>query len=94
MDIKQEEKIIKKNTIITMIANIFLAIAKMFAGIIGKSSVLIADAINSISDVATNIVVFISAKLSRKEQDDDHPYGHEKIDSGYPNSEVEIVFRW
>ena len=81
MDIKQEEKIIKKNTIITMIANIFLAIAKMFAGIIGKSSVLIADAINSISDVATNIVVFISAKLSRKEQDDDHPYGHEKIDS-------------
>ena len=81
MDIKQEEKIIKKNSIFTMIANIFLAIAKMGAGIIGSSSVLIADAINSISDVATNIVVFISAKLSRKEQDKDHPYGHEKIDS-------------
>ena len=81
MDIKQEEKIIKKNSVYTMIANVFLAVAKMIAGIIGRSSVLIADAINSISDVATNIVVFVSAKLSRKEQDEDHPYGHEKIDS-------------
>ena len=57
MDIKQEEKIIKKNSIFTMIVNTFLAVAKMIAGIIGVSPVLIADAINSISDVATNIVV-------------------------------------
>lgn len=81
MNIKQEEIIIKKNTVLTMIVNSILAICKMLAGILGKSSVLITDAINSIGDVATNIVVYISAIFSRREKDKDHPYGHEKYDS-------------
>ncbi|XMB71928.1 cation diffusion facilitator family transporter [Mycoplasmatota bacterium WC30] len=81
MDIKEEQKIIKKNTVFTMIINAFLAITKMLAGIFGNSSVLISDAINSIGDIATNVVVYISAIFSRKEKDSDHPYGHEKIDS-------------
>lgn len=81
MSIKQEEKIIKKNTLMTMFVNGFLALMKMLAGIFGQSSVLISDAINSIGDIATNLVVYISAIFSRKEKDKDHPYGHEKIDS-------------
>jgi cation diffusion facilitator family transporter len=64
-----------------MIVNSILAICKMLAGILGQSSVLITDAINSIGDVATNIVVYISAIFSRREKDKDHPYGHEKYDS-------------
>ncbi len=78
---KEEEKIIKKNTALTMCSNAFLAAIKLFAGIYGNSSVLISDAINSLSDIATNIVVYFSAKLSKKESDKEHPYGHEKIDS-------------
>jgi len=78
---KIEEKIIKQNTIFTIFANSFLAIIKLLGGIIGKSSVLITDAINSISDIATNLVVFISAKFSKKERDESHPYGHDKFDS-------------
>ena len=81
MNNKQEEKIIKKTTVLTMFANAFLSIIKIVVGIIGNSQVLISDAINSISDVVTNIVVYISAIFSRKERDSDHPYGHEKIDS-------------
>lgn len=81
MDNKQEEKIIKKTTVLTMFANAFLAIIKIIVGIIGNSQVLISDAINSISDVVTNIVVYVSAIFSRKERDKEHPYGHEKIDS-------------
>ncbi len=77
----QEEKIIKKNTIFTIFANSFLAIIKLLGGILGNSSVLITDAINSISDIATNIVVYISAKFSKKEKDKTHPYGHDKFDS-------------
>jgi len=77
----QEEQIIKKNTILTIIANAFLAVIKLAGGIIGNSSVLITDSINSISDIATNLVVFISAKFSKKEQDKSHPYGHDKFDS-------------
>jgi len=50
-------------------------------GILGSSSVLITDAINSLSDIATNLVVFISARFSKKEKDKTHPYGHDKFDS-------------
>ncbi len=81
MSIKEEQKIIKKNTIFTMIINGFLAAGKMIAGILGNSSVLISDAINSIGDMVTNVVVYVSAIFSRKEKDSNHPYGHEKIDS-------------
>lgn len=81
MGIKEEEIIIRNNTQLTMGSNAFLAVIKLFAGIYGNSSVLISDAINSLSDIATNIVVYISAKLSKKESDKEHPYGHEKIDS-------------
>ncbi len=77
----REEKIIKKNTIWTIIANSFLAAIKLVGGTIGNSSVLITDAINSISDIATNLVVFVSAKFSKKERDAVHPYGHDKFDS-------------
>ncbi|MBI9009136.1 MAG: cation transporter [Tenericutes bacterium] len=81
MDLKQEEGIIKKNTLLTMLVNGLLAIMKILAGIFGRSSVLITDAINSLGDILTNIVVYISAIFSKKEEDSDHPYGHEKIDS-------------
>nr|HPJ24206.1 cation diffusion facilitator family transporter [Bacillota bacterium] len=81
MNIKEEQRIIKKNTVMTMFVNAFLALMKMLAGIFGKSSVLISDAINSLGDIATNVVVYISAIFSRKEQDKEHPYGHEKYDS-------------
>ncbi len=79
--LKQEEKIIKRNTLFTMIVNIFLAAIKLVSGILGNSLVLITDSINSIGDVLTNIVVYISSIFSKKEIDSEHPYGHEKIDS-------------
>lgn len=77
----KEEKIIKKNTLLTIIANTFLAVIKLVGGIIGNSSVLITDAVNSISDIATNLVVYVSAIFSKKEKDKSHPYGHDKFDS-------------
>ncbi len=81
MNIKEEAKIIKKNTIFTIIANSLLAIMKMLAGVFGNSSVLISDAINSIGDIVTNIVVYITAIFSKREEDNKHPYGHDKYDS-------------
>lgn len=79
--LKQEERIIKQNTIFTMIVNIFLAAIKLASGILGSSLVLITDAINSIGDVLTNVIIYISSIFSKREIDSDHPYGHEKIDS-------------
>jgi cation diffusion facilitator family transporter len=76
-----EKKIIVKVSIWTMVFNTFLAIMKIFAGIVGKSSAIISDAVNSISDVTTALAVMIIGRFSRKDKDIDHQYGHEKYES-------------
>ena len=54
---------------------------KFLAGIFGKSSAMISDAVHSISDVISTIIVIIGLKISSKESDDKHQYGHERFES-------------
>ncbi|MBN1998281.1 cation diffusion facilitator family transporter [candidate division KSB1 bacterium] len=61
--------------------NIVLAIAKISAGIAGHSNALLADGINSVSDVIYFIVVKIFVRLSSKPADSEHPYGHHQLES-------------
>lgn len=70
-----------KVSINTIVGNIILSIIKIFCGIVATSSAMIADGIHSLSDVFTTIGVIIGLKLSSKEEDKEHPYGHEKIES-------------
>ncbi len=69
-----------KVSIISIIANTFLAIFKLLAGIFAHSSAMISDAIHSASDVFSSFVVIIGIKLSSKEPDKEHPYGHERLE--------------
>lgn len=62
-------------------ANTLLAILKTSVGIIGSSPALLADGINSTSDVAYGIVVNIFMRLSGKPADEEHPYGHDRLES-------------
>lgn len=62
-------------------ANILLAVLKAAVGVIGHSPALLADGINSTSDVAYGIVVSIFVKLSAKPADREHPYGHDQLES-------------
>jgi cation diffusion facilitator family transporter len=62
-------------------ANILLAGLKTIIGVIGHSPALLADGINSTSDVAYYIVVSIFMRLARKPADDEHPYGHSQLES-------------
>ena len=62
-------------------ANSLLAILKTSVGIIGNSPALLADGINSTSDVAYGIVVTVFMRLSGKPADKEHPYGHERLES-------------
>ncbi len=62
-------------------ANILLAILKTSIGIVGNSPALLADGINSTSDVAYGIVVKIFMGLSGKPADKEHPYGHDRLES-------------
>jgi cation diffusion facilitator family transporter len=61
--------------------NAFLAVIKLSGGILGHSQALLADGINSISDVVYFIVVKILVKLSGKPSDEEHPYGHHQFES-------------
>ena len=60
--------------------NLLLSAIKGAAGILGNSYALIADAIESLSDVATSFIVWAGLKISIKEPDQDHPYGHGKAE--------------
>ncbi len=62
-------------------ANAVLAVSKLAAGIFGHSQALLADGVNSISDVVYFIVVRIFTSLSAKPADPEHPYGHHQFES-------------
>ncbi|HAB53786.1 MAG: cobalt-zinc-cadmium resistance protein [Ignavibacteria bacterium RIFOXYB2_FULL_35_12] len=69
-----------RSTLIGIIVSIFLAIIKGTAGVLGNSYALIADAIESTSDVFTSFIVLTGLKIASKPADIDHPYGHGKAE--------------
>lgn len=70
-----------KVSIVTLIVNVFLSIVKLIAGVIGKSSAMISDAVHSISDVISTFIVIIGLKISNKDNDKEHQYGHERYEN-------------
>lgn len=68
-------------TIISAVSDVTLAALKFAAGTIGGSAALIADAIHSTTDLATDFVSFVSLKISHQEPDEDHPYGHGRAET-------------
>jgi len=62
-------------------ANIFLAVIKTAIGVLGHSPALLADGINSTSDVAYYVVVRVFMRLAHQPADDEHPYGHRQLES-------------
>ena len=81
MEANAREKSIYKVTWIGSIVNFLLLIFKFVAGILGHSSALVADAVHSLSDFATDIIVIVFVKISGKPEDDDHRYGHGKYET-------------
>lgn len=71
----------RKVTLIGLIINVLIALIKLSAGFIGKSSAMIADGIHSLSDFFSDIIVIAGLRLTDKPQDDCHNYGHGKIET-------------
>jgi cation diffusion facilitator family transporter len=71
----------KKITVIGSLVNIFLAAGKFVAGIMGGSMAMIADAVHSLSDLATDLIVYVSVSIAAQEADEDHPYGHGRAET-------------
>jgi cation diffusion facilitator family transporter len=69
-----------KATYFSMIGNTLLAITKWIAGYFGNSYALIADAIESTTDIFSSFLVFLGIKYASKPADENHPYGHGRIE--------------
>lgn len=65
---------------ITIFQNAMLSVFKLIAGMVANSNAMISDAIHSASDVFSTIIVVIGVKISSRESDREHPYGHERME--------------
>jgi cation diffusion facilitator family transporter len=63
------------------VVDLLLGVAKILAGWLAHSQALIADGVHSLSDLATDLLVIYAARHSHREADDDHPYGHGRIET-------------
>lgn len=68
-------------TLVGSVVNIILTVFKIFAGVLGRSTAMIADGIHSLSDLLSDIVVIVFVKISAKGRDKGHDYGHGKFET-------------
>jgi cation diffusion facilitator family transporter len=68
-------------TLVGALVNVLLILLKFFAGIFGNSQALIADAVHSVSDLFTDVIVLLGLRVGRKAPDDEHPFGHGRIET-------------
>lgn len=68
-------------TFVGLVVNLVLSLLKLAAGVVGRSGAMVADAVHSFSDLATDIVVIAFARISAKPRDTDHDYGHGKYET-------------
>lgn len=74
------EKTAMKVSSVSIAVNFVLTALKLLAGVIAHSGAMVSDAVHSASDVFSTVVVIIGIKISAKESDKDHPYGHERME--------------
>ena len=75
------EKDIYRVTVVGSVVNFLLLVFKFFAGIVGHSAAMLADAVHSLSDFITDIIVIVFVRISAKPEDEGHDYGHGKYET-------------
>lgn len=85
-DISEEEtperaKATRQSTLVSVVVNLLLSLGQIVTGFLAGSQGLIADGIHSLSDLVADFVVLFAAHHSRKEADEDHPYGHHRYEN-------------
>ncbi|MCK9274627.1 MAG: cation diffusion facilitator family transporter [Syntrophales bacterium] len=78
---ESDEKYVRKIAWIGLAVNIVLCAFKLFAGMIGSSQAIIADAIHSLSDSVTDVAVLIGSHFWSKPPDEGHPHGHRRLET-------------
>lgn len=72
---------LERNTLLALAASILLALAKLAAGVLGHSSALVADAVESFADTFGSVIVWQGIRVAARPPDRDHPYGHGKAEA-------------
>lgn len=81
MSDEERQRIIYGVTLRGSIINMLLLVLKFVAGFVGGSAAMIADAVHSLSDFITDIIVVVFVRLGNKPEDRDHDYGHGKYET-------------
>ena len=71
-----------RTTWVSVFVNLGMATAQIAIGVLARSQALIADGLHSLSDLVSDAVVLVASHQSRKDADDDHPYGHQRFETG------------
>jgi cation diffusion facilitator family transporter len=69
-----------RSSLLGMFVNLLLASAKCIAGLVGHSFALVADGLESFSDVLSGLAIYLGLKIAVRPPDEDHPYGHGKAE--------------
>ena len=77
---KDFERIATRVSLVSIAVNTALSVVKILAGVLAHSGAMISDGVDSASDVLSSFIVIIGVKLSRREADREHPYGHERFE--------------
>lgn len=80
-DEQERYRQVRNITVLGAVVNIVLVIAQLLAGLVGHSQALVADAVHTFSDLVGDIIVLIAAKHTARAADEDHPYGHGRIET-------------
>lgn len=80
-DAPDREQATKRSTLVSVVVNLLLSLGQVIAGLLSGSQGLVADGIHSLSDLVADFVVLFAAHHSRKEADEDHPYGHHRYEN-------------
>lgn len=72
---------VRRITWIGLAVNLFLAVLKFTVGFLGNSQAVMADAVHSLSDMSTDLAVILGVKYWSAPADEDHPYGHQRIET-------------
>lgn len=75
-----DKRVIMRVSNVSIVVNIFLSVVKLIIGFIAASGAMISDAVHSASDVFSTIIVMIGASAAAKEPDEEHPYGHDRME--------------
>lgn len=81
MDSQSRTRTIYRVTLAGSAVNVVLVVLKFIAGVVGRSSAMVADAVHSLSDFATDVVVLLFVRISRRPQDAAYDYGYGKYET-------------